>query len=378
MRGSSPLRSSPEPRDPLRRALALAARGRATVAPNPCVGAVLTRDGRIVGAGFHRRAGEAHAEALALRQAGDAARGATLYVTLEPCAHHGRTPPCTDAVIAAGVARVVACHRDPDPRTGGRGFAALAAAGVELAVGGHAMAAIDLNLPYLVRTLLGRPAVTLKWAASLDGKIATVGGESRWITGEGARRASLGLREEHDAILIGIGTALADDPRLTRRLGRADGPILRVVLDRGARLPAGARMFVEPGPVVVYTESRDDGRCERLRTAGAEVVRLDAVDPASVLDELGRRGAASVLVEGGAAVLGAFVDAGLWDRAEVFVAPRVVGGERAPSAIAGRGLVPLANAAALDRVEVRRRGPDLWIRGTNRACLQDLSSKVGA
>lgn len=377
MRGSSRLRSSPEPRDPLRRALALAARGRATVSPNPCVGAVITRDGRVVGEGFHRRAGEAHAEVLALRAAGAAARGATLWVTLEPCASHGRTPPCVDAVLAAGIARVVACHRDPDPRTAGRGFAALAAAGIEVEVGRHAHEAIDLNLPFLVHTVLGRPSVTLKWAASLDGRVATAGGESQWITGERARRSALVLREEHDALLVGIGTVLADDPRLTRRVGSAGGPNTRVVLDRRARLPESARLLAEPGPVVVYTEIEDPTRLGRLVGRGVEVQRLDSVTPAAVLADLGRRGCTSVLVEGGPTVAGAFFDAGLWDRAEVFLAPMLLGGEKAPPALAGEGARTLAEGARLDRFELRRRGGDLWIRGTNRACSQVLSSNVG-
>lgn len=348
------------------------------MAPNPCVGAVITRDGRVVGEGYHRRAGEPHAEVLALRQAGESARGATLWVTLEPCASFGRTPPCVDAVLAAGIARVVACHRDPDARTAGRGFAALRAAGVEVEVGAHAARAIDLNLPFLVRTVLGRPAVTLKWAASLDGRVATAGAESQWITGESARRAALGLREEHDAILVGSGTVLADDPRLTRRLGRAGGANLRIVLDRRGRVPERARLFEEPGPVLVYTESDDPAWRRRLADRGAEVVRLARVEPESILADLASRDCGSVLVEGGPQVAGAFVDAALWDRVELFVAPAVFGGAGAPPALAGEGARALVDAGRLDRLEVRRRGDDLWIRGTNRECSLALSSSVGA
>jgi len=280
-------------------------------------------------------------------------------------------------VIAAGITRVVACHRDPDPRTSGRGFAALAAAGIEVEVGSRAFEAIDLNLPFLVHTLFGRPAVTLKWASSLDGRIATAGGESQWITGERARRAALALREEHDAVLVGIGTVLADDPRLSRRLGRAGRPNLRVLLDRRGRLPESARLLAEEGPVLVYTEIEDATRRRRLAGFGAEVVRLEQVTPAAVLADLGRRGCASVLVEGGPTVAGAFFDAGSWDRAEIFVAPLLLAGAKAPPALAGRGVRSLADAARLDRIEVRRRGSDLWIRGTNRACSQALSSKLG-
>ena len=361
----------------MRRALALAARGRFTVAPNPKVGAVLVRDGRTVGEGFHRRAGEPHAEVHALAAAGAAARGATLYVTLEPCAHQGRTPPCVDALIAAGVARVVASHRDPNPPTAGRGFERLRAAGVEVETGPGAEPAIALNLPFLVPILLGRPAVTLKWAASLDGRIATAGAESRWITGAPARRAALELREEHDAILVGVGTRLADDPRLTRRLGRAEGPILRAVLDRRLRCPPGARLFAEAGRVVVYTESDDAARASALAARGAEGVRLAAVTPAAVLADLRNRSCQSLLVEGGAGAAGAFVDAGLWDRVVAFVAPLVLGGDAARPAVGGAGAARLSEAVRLARLEVGRRGQDLLLSGVNSECLRALSSSVG-
>ena len=248
----------------MRRALRLAERGRYTTAPNPRVGAVVVRDGEVVGEGFHLRAGEPHAEPLALAAAGERARGATIYVTLEPCAHTGRTPPCADALIAAGIARVVAAHRDPDPRTAGGGFARLRAAGIEVESGLLAEEAIKLNLAWLVSRAFGRPGVTLKWAMSLDGRIASAGGESRWISGPAARRWALALREEHDAILVGVGTILADDPRLDRRLGKAAGPIVRVVLDRQLRTPDSAQLFRIPGPVLVYTESDDAARIAAL------------------------------------------------------------------------------------------------------------------
>ncbi|MEO7795057.1 MAG: bifunctional diaminohydroxyphosphoribosylaminopyrimidine deaminase/5-amino-6-(5-phosphoribosylamino)uracil reductase RibD, partial [Thermoanaerobaculia bacterium] len=265
----------------------LAARGRATVAPNPMVGAVVVRDGRVVGEGFHRRPGEPHAEVLALAAAGHMARGATLFVNLEPCSHHGRTPPCAEALVDAGIARVVVCHRDPDPRVSGRGFSRLQAAGIAVEVGELAEAAIELNFRFLVQRIFGRPQVTLKWAMSLDGKIATVAGESQWISGTAARRWALALREEHDAILVGSGTVLADDPRLDRRLGRADAPILRVVLDRRLRTPPTARLFSVPGPVKIYSEAVDGEAAQRLRDRGAEVVVLATVSPASVVADLG-------------------------------------------------------------------------------------------
>jgi diaminohydroxyphosphoribosylaminopyrimidine deaminase / 5-amino-6-(5-phosphoribosylamino)uracil reductase len=362
----------------MRRALALARRGSATVAPNPKVGAVvLAADGRVVGEGWHRRVGEPHAEVVALAAAGEAARGATLVVTLEPCAHFGRTPPCVDAVLAAGVRRVVASHRDPDPRTAGAGFARLAAHGVEVEVGLGAREAIALNLPFLVSRVFGRPAVTLKWAASLDGKIATAGGESRWITGVAARRRALELREEHDAVLVGSGTALADDPRLTRRLGRAGRPIVRVVLDRRLRLSPRARLLAEPGELLVYTASRDVERAAALAAAGAEVVGLETPEPGEVLADLGRRGVQSVLVEGGGEVAAAFFAAGVWDRVVAFVAPSLIGGAAAPSPLAGAGIAGLASRGRLAATEFRRRGEDFEVTGIRERCLLDLSSSVG-
>jgi diaminohydroxyphosphoribosylaminopyrimidine deaminase/5-amino-6-(5-phosphoribosylamino)uracil reductase len=362
----------------MRRALALARRGSATVAPNPRVGAVvLSADGRRLGEGWHLRAGGPHAEIVALAAAGPAARGATLVVTLEPCAHFGRTPPCVDAILAAGICRVVAPHRDPDPRTAGAGFARLAAHGVELALGTSAREAIELNLPFLASHVFGRPAVTLKWAASLDGKIATAAGESRWISGERARRRALALREEHDAILVGSGTALADDPRLTRRLGRAPGAIARVVLDRRLRLPATARLLVEPGAVLVYTESRDVARAAELAAAGAEVVRLPAVTPRAVVEDLGRRGVQSVLVEGGGEVAASFFAEEIWDRVVAFVAASLIGGAAAPSPLAGAGVGRLAERGRLAAVTVRRLGDDVEIAGIREQCLLDLSSNVG-
>ena len=367
----------------LGRALRLAARGRYTTPPNPMVGALLVRDGEVVGEGWHRRVGGPHAEAEALAAAGERARGATCYVTLEPCAHHGRTPPCTDALIAAGVARVVACHRDPNPAVTGGGFERLRAAGVEVSAGPYAEEAVMLNLAFLTASVLGRPAVTLKWAMSLDGRIATAGGESQWISSPPARRWALELREQHDAVLVGSGTALADDPLLTRRLGVVGGPGLRVVLDRRLRLAAGSRMLAEPGELLVYTRAcpRPGARSDRRRAlaeAGATVVELPEPGPAAVLADLHRRGVQSVLVEGGGGVLGAFAAAGLFDRVFAVCAPRLIGGAAAPAPLGGQGASSLAAAPRLDRLEVHRRGPDLILTALREGCLPALSSSVGA
>lgn len=336
------------------------------------VGAVLVRDGEVVGSGWHRQVGGPHAEVEALREAGERARGATLYVTLEPCSHFGRTPPCVDAVLAAGITKVVACHGDPDPRVSGRGFAKLREAGVEVEAGVLATEAIRLNLRFLVAATLQRPAVTLKWAMSLDGRIATATGQSQWISSPQGRRWALALREEHDAILVGSGTVLADDPRLDRRLGLATGPNTRVVLDRRLRVPPGARLFTVEGPVLIYTEVAGPRRGHR-----ANAVVLPSVEPAAVLADLYRRGIRSVLVEGGAEALASFVSSGCYDRVMVDCAPLLIGGKSAPGPLAGEGFLELAAAARLEEFEARKRGGDLILTGYRKGCLQALSSSVG-
>ncbi len=360
----------------LRRALRLALRGRYRTAPNPRVGAVLVRDGQVVGEGWHREVGGPHAEIEALRAAAatgpDAARGATLYVTLEPCAHFGRTPPCVDAVIAAGIVRVVACVGDPNRQVAGKGFARLRDAGIVVEVGALAADSVRSNLPFFVSQLLGRPAVTLKWAMSLDGKIATVSGESRWISSPEGRKASLALREEHDAILVGVGTVLADDPRLDRRLGKARGPILRVVLDRRLRTPPGAKMFSVEGPVVIFTTSQDAERRLALTAAGAEVVRLPVVGPESVTAALFARGVASLLVEGGGEIHASFVAAGAYDEIRVDAAPLLLGGLSAPTPLGGGGFAQLAQAPRLERIETERQGEDVILTGLRAGRLDEL------
>lgn len=341
------------------------------------VGAVLVRDGRVVGEGYHRRAGEAHAEILALEAAGEEARGATLFLNLEPCSHHGRTPPCADALIAAGIARVVASHRDPDPRVSGRGFDRLRAAGIAVDVGGLAEEAVELNFRFLVNRVFDRPQVTLKWAMSLDGKIATVSGESQWISGTAARRWALALREEHDAILVGVGTVLADDPRLDRRLGRSAAPILRVVLDRRLRTPLGAKLLGVPGPVVIYSETHDEERAFRLRERGVEIVVLPEVSPVTALADLGGRGVSSLLVEGGREVATAFFAADLFDRLEVAVGGKLLGGQNAPGPLGGRGVEELAEAPSVDRLKARKCGSDVVLSGFRSKCLLELFANLG-
>jgi diaminohydroxyphosphoribosylaminopyrimidine deaminase/5-amino-6-(5-phosphoribosylamino)uracil reductase len=341
------------------RAIELAELGRFTVSPNPMVGAVVVRAGRVVGEGHHRWAGGAHAEIAALDEAGSRARGATLYTSLEPCGHQGRTPPCADAIAAAGIARVVSAARDPNPLVRGRGLRRLAKARIALDWSdASARDRAELqNEKFRVFVTRGRPFVLAKWAATLDGKIASATGESRWITGEESRRRSLLLREELDAILVGAGTVLADDPRLTRRLGNAGGlPHRRIVLDGRLRVSEKARVFADPATAIVATAvaPRHPG-ARRLAERGVAVWSLPgrrpgSVDLAKLLKRLAESGVTSLMVEGGSATLWEFFRAGLVDRATVFVAPRLLGGTAAPGPIGGAGFA-LARAPRISGVE---------------------------
>jgi diaminohydroxyphosphoribosylaminopyrimidine deaminase/5-amino-6-(5-phosphoribosylamino)uracil reductase len=350
------------------RALALAAEGLGLTSPNPAVGAVLVREGVVVGEGFHRMAGGPHAEAAALAVAGEAARGATCYVTLEPCAHHGRTPPCADGLIAAGVARVVAACRDPDPRVDGQGLARLQAAGIAVTLGVGEAEARVLNRAFFTRVTTGRPHVTLKSAMTLDGKIAAWDGESRWITGDAARREAHRLRFRADAILVGSGTVRRDDPELTVRLpGAPPKEPLRVVADTRLRIAAGARVLVAGTPartVIAGAAPVPARRAADLRARGVEVLELPRadrrVDLHALLVELGRRGVVSVLAEGGGELAAALVDRGLVDRVAFFVAPRLLGGRTAPGPLGGVGRA-LKEAVALTALECRPVGDDLLI-----------------
>jgi diaminohydroxyphosphoribosylaminopyrimidine deaminase/5-amino-6-(5-phosphoribosylamino)uracil reductase len=351
----------------MRLALDLARRGAGRTAPNPMVGAVLVRAGRVVGRGWHRRAGGPHAEIAALRQAGARARGATLYVNLEPCAHFGRTPPCADALIAAGVREVVAALRDPDPRVRGRGFRKLRSAGVQVRVGCGRRDAAALNAAFLRAAATGMPFVTLKAGMSLDGRIATRARRSRWITSEPARAQARRLRGRHDAVLVGVGTVLADDPRLTA--GRGAGPA-RVVLDAALRTPPTARLLrTRGGPVVILTRpGAPRVRRARLERAGAAVVEVKGgrdgrVSLRAALREMARRGVRSVLVEGGSEVLGAALDGRIGDAVTLFVAPRLLGGRGALPAFGGEGAAAPGRAARLDRVEIAPLGRDLVVHG---------------
>lgn len=345
------------------RALALAARGVvADTQPNPRVGCVLVRDGKVVGEGFHARAGEAHAEVEALRAAGAQAKGATAFVTLEPCSHHGRTPPCSDALLAAGIAEVVAPFDDPNPRVAGSGFAALERSGVKVRRGLLAREAELMNAGFIKRMRTGRPLVRVKLGMSLDGRTAPVGGEpragTRWITGPEARADVHRLRARSGAIVTGIGTVLADDPQLTVRdpagVAATSQP-LRVVLDPALRLPADARLLSQPGRTLVFTTATDAHHASELTEAHAEVRALPAVDGRipldAMLDELGRREVNEVLVEAGATLSGAFLAAGLVDELVIYMAPMLLG-DAAPGAFTLPALAAAAGIEAAPRLEI--------------------------
>lgn len=355
----------------MRAALALARRGLGNVWPNPAVGCVLVQPGgaggRVVGRGWTQPDGRPHAETEALARAGSAARGATAYVTLEPCSHHGRTPPCADALVAAGIARAVVALEDPDPRVNGGGVAALRGAGIRVDTAVLAEAAAALNAGFLLRVREGRPFVTLKLATTLDGRIATASGESRWITGETARDWAHGLRASHDAVMVGIGTALVDDPELVCRLpGLPLRPTVRIVVDSALRLPVASRLVQgaarAPLWIVAATEA-DRGRREALAAAGADVIGI-ASDPrgrpdiGASLRALGARGLTRVLVEGGGGLAGSLLAAGLVDAVAWFHAPRVIGDGGRP-AVAAFGVDRLAQAPSFVRTAVRTLAADV-------------------
>ncbi len=325
----------------MRRALAEAERGRGRVEPNPLVGSVVVRDGQAVGIGHHARFGGPHAEVEALTRAGENARRGTIYVTLEPCCHVGKTPPCTDAILQAGLVRVVAAMRDPFPKVAGGGLARLREAGMEVEAGLEEEAARRLNAPYLKRLATGVPHVTAKWAMTLDGKTATGSGDSRWISGERSRSLVHALRGRMDGILVGIGTALADDPQLTARPPGPRAPV-RIVLDSAARLPLTSLLVQTARAVPVWVavnERAEHGRIDALRDRGCDVLTFPgtrAVPILPLLEELGRRGLTNLLVEGGGAVLGAFLDAGQVDAVDVYIAPIVEGGTHAFTPARGR------------------------------------------
>lgn len=352
----------------MRRALELAERGRGWVSPNPMVGAVVVRDGRIVGEGYHERVGEAHAEPNALAQAGEHARGADLYVTLEPCCHQGRTPPCTTAILSAGVARVVVAMPDPDERVAEKGLAVLRAAGVTVEVGLLEEEAQQLNAAYVHHRKTGQPYVLLKWAQTLDGRVATATGHSQWITNEASRRRVHQLRSESDAVLVGIGTLLADDPQLTARgVYASRRQPTRIVLDSLARTPLTARVLDGSASVILCaTERAPQERLSALQAAGAEVLVLPEspagkIDLIALKQALGARQIVQLMVEGGPQVATSFLRARVVDQTVCFIAPIVIG--TGIDAIGDLQVGRLPEGVRLCNLTLERLGDDLMLTG---------------
>lgn len=354
----------------MKEALGLAARGRGRTAPNPLVGAVIVRGSRRISGGYHARVGGSHAETAALAKVRDRVRGATLYVTLEPCAHWGRTPPCADALVEAGLRRVVVGMRDPDPRTRGRGIAKLRRAGIEVLVGVEQAACRALNRGFLSRVERGRPFTTLKLASSLDGRIATASGDSRWITGERAREQVHTLRRGVDAIVVGSRTATVDDPELTaRRAGRVVHRPVRVVVDSRLRLPSSARLLgAGPRGTAWLLAARDApaARKRALEAAGARIIPVrkarGRLDLHAAWRALGRLGINDLLVEGGGELAAALLRAGLVDRLLLFMAPVLVGADGRP-VLAELGVDRLHQALRPKTLALRRLAPDLLLVG---------------
>lgn len=355
----------------MNRALALAQQGKGRTSPNPLVGAVIVNAGKIVGEGYHQKAGEPHAEIHALRAAGDKTKGGTLYVNLEPCCHWGRTPPCTDALIQAGIKHVFAAHLDPNPKVAGKGIEHLEEAGIKVNVGLCAETAEQLNEFYIKHVKTGYPFVILKMAMSLDGKIATCTGESQWITSAASRQKAHEIRDEVDAILVGIGTITSDNPALTTRLPNKQGKdATRIVLDSHGRTPTSAKIFnseSEAGVIIAVTPQAPAQNIATLEKAGAEVIITPAKEGQvcfkTLMEKLGARGIASVLVEGGGKVNASALVSGVVDKAMCFIAPKFIGGKDAPGVLDGEGIKRLTDAPELERRTITQLDCDLLIEG---------------
>jgi diaminohydroxyphosphoribosylaminopyrimidine deaminase/5-amino-6-(5-phosphoribosylamino)uracil reductase len=355
----------------MREALALAAQARGRTSPNPMVGSVAVKDGRVIGRGYHVKAGAPHGEVMALDDAGAGAKGATLYVTLEPCCHYGRTPPCTKAIIAAGIRRVVAAMRDPNPLVSGKGLEELRQSGIEVTLPVLEAEAAALNEVFIKYITTKRPFVLLKVAASLDGKIATVAGESRWITNERSRLLVHQLRDQLDAVMVGINTVLRDDPLLTTRLPGGGGrDPMRIILDSRLRLPCEARVLTaSPTASTLIATTPEAPREKRLRleAAGAKILIVEGSGPrvplGLLMDQLGTMPVTSILLEGGGELHSSALRAGIVDKVLYFVAPKLIGGRSAPPAIGGEGFARLEEAVTLERMQVKQLEDDLLIEG---------------
>jgi len=359
--------------DYMQQALSLARLAQGQVSPNPAVGAVVVQNDVVVGQGYTQPIGSWHAEVVALNQADNKARGAALYVTLEPCCHHGRTPPCTGAIIAAGITEVHLSMLDPNPLVSGRGKDELEKAGIKTFVGEHEEESVEINEAYTKYITTGKPFVTAKFAVSLDGKIATRSGDSRWISGEESRKYVHNLRYTADAVMAGVNTVLADDPQLTARScggrgGTARKQPIRVIVDSKGRTPLTARVFRQPGKTLLILGRVTTPEEKALfAQVGAEVLELPSVegrvDLEELLKELGKRDITNVLVEGGGVLLGSLFDNGLVDKVTAFIAPIIIGGNEAKTAVGGEGFDKVADSPRLERIRVEKFGEDLMVSG---------------
>ncbi|MBT9132483.1 bifunctional diaminohydroxyphosphoribosylaminopyrimidine deaminase/5-amino-6-(5-phosphoribosylamino)uracil reductase RibD [candidate division NPL-UPA2 bacterium Unc8] len=350
----------------MKAALRLAVKGRGYVSPNPMVGAVIVYDGQIVGKGYHKKAGLPHAEINALKESGEAAKGATLYVNLEPCNHQGKTPPCTDKIIEAGISKVVVAMEDPNPLNSGEGFRRLKSAGINVKTSILENEARQLNEAFIKFIKTGEPFITAKIAMSLDGKIATRTGESKWITGIKARKYVQKLRSEVDAILVGINTIIKDDPGL-KAGNRKEKPI-RIILDSQARIPLKARVLTgRPKTMIAITKYATISKINELKKTGAEVLitgeKGGKIDLKELMKKLGKLGVTSLLLEGGGEVLSSALSARVVDKALFFIAPKIIGGRDAPTTVGGEGIKSISEAVSLKRIKVRRFEEDVLIEG---------------
>ncbi|NTW04941.1 MAG: bifunctional diaminohydroxyphosphoribosylaminopyrimidine deaminase/5-amino-6-(5-phosphoribosylamino)uracil reductase RibD [Peptococcaceae bacterium] len=356
----------------MKKALALAAKGQGRTSPNPMVGSlVVSADNLIIGQGYHQKAGEAHAEVYALGQAGDRAKGATLYVTLEPCCHHGLTPPCVDLIIKSGIKRVVAAMEDPNPLVSGKGLARLQQSGIDVTCGIMLKEALILNEVFIKYISSGYPFIALKAAVSLDGKIATYTGDSKWITGDAAREFGHILRDRYDGIMVGINTVLADDPMLTTRLLKGGRDPVRIILDSHGRTPIRGKVInngSEAPTIIASTEKAPENKIERLKLAGAEVMiipqdRFGHVDIDILMKKLAVRGITSILVEGGGHVNASVLESGLADKLYWFIAPMLIGGQKALGPLAGKGVKNLSEAFTISNMKLSSLGKDILVEG---------------
>ncbi|MGE5454390.1 MAG: bifunctional diaminohydroxyphosphoribosylaminopyrimidine deaminase/5-amino-6-(5-phosphoribosylamino)uracil reductase RibD [Methylocystaceae bacterium] len=355
----------------MQRAIELALMAEGRTSPNPLVGAVIVRDGAVVGEGYHHRAGEPHAEVNALRAAGELAKGATIYVTLEPCCHHGRTGPCCEALIAAGITEVIAATADPNPQVAGQGLAWLRSAGIKVETGLLEAAARDINQPFFKRIQTGLPYVILKTAMTLDGKIAAASGDARWVTGETSRRLVHQMRNRYDGVMVGANTVIKDDPQLNVRLEQVGtrNPV-RVVVDGALDIPLTAQVVVtaKDQPTLILTaENPNQDKAERLTAQGVELIKLkgeaDDLDLTQGLSQLANRGISSLLVEGGSGLNWSLIQAGLVDYWYAFIAMKVIGGANAPTPVGGSGFALMNDALAMSVKKSQLVGEDLLVEG---------------